>query len=139
MPHIDRDLLLTGLPSLVLLSLLFYPGLSAVVSPGNECGQASSFIPRSNDRSKAIVLFSFECFTENLSYSGRSIIMHKYTFHFETLSLGFLPFKEIFDHEIIIVIPVSFNSFIEFAWFNNGLVKNSSIYKHTATSLMPFF
>ena len=78
-------------------------------------------------------------FMGKLRYMRRSIFVHKYTFHFDTACLGLVPYKESLVYKIAIVSTVQFISFIDFEWFNNGLVDNSSLYNHTATSLLPSF
>ena len=66
----------------------------------------------------------------------RSIVIHKYTLHFETVSLGLVPCKKSLLYKISIVSLVQFKSFIDFEWFVNGLLDYSSLYCHTTISLL---
>ena len=54
-----------------------------------------------------------------------------------TTRQGFVPYKGSLAHKVAIVSTVQFN-FINFAWFNNGLVDNASPNHHTSISLLPY-
>ena len=60
--------------------------------------------------------------------------MQKYTVHCETTGLELVPCKENLVYEIAVVSTVQFNSFIDFEWFHNGLIDNSSLYHHHTTA-----
>ena len=78
------------------------------------------------------IIFSLLCsknslfYAQRITYMRRSIVMYKFTHHFETARLGFVPCKNSFVHKITIVSTFQFNFFINFRWSNNGLVDNSA-------------
>ena len=69
----------------------------------------------------------------------RDIIMHKYTLPFKTGTQKFVPCKEGLVHKIAVVNTIQFNSFIDFEWFDNGLVDSSVAYHLTNASLLRSF
>ena len=71
------------------------------------------------------ISFSKE-FTAKLRCTKRNFAVYKYVLHFETMKPGIELCKGSLGHKITIFYTVQFNSFIDFEWFNNGLVDNSN-------------
>ena len=65
-------------------------------------------------------------FINKLRYMIRSLAMHKYRLHLESVRLGLIPCQERLVHKITVVSTDQFNFFIDFEWSNNGLADNSN-------------